>query len=141
MEIKKETHNSIIEKIKSLSDERKLELLNRYSSSDSFSLQYKVVLQLLKDDPVLEKVQDIISSPSFFNKEKAINAYTQSNNVSTKKEYNIITDENMIEKSNIKKESDKFSNMLEKALKTRNMESPSKNIIRPISTTIYTPKI
>lgn len=142
MENKKEMYDSIIDKVKSLPPEKKMELIKKYVSMGDFSVEYKVVLRLLKDDPILENINTIKSTLSVQGSGNGIKAYTQAQNPETKKEYGNMQEQ--VEKTVNKetnKDSQKFSSMLEKALHKKNTDYLDKHQTNSISPNIYTPKI
>lgn len=141
MENNKEMYNSIVDKIKSLTPEKKMELVKKYASIGEFSVEYKVVLNLLKDDLILEKVNN--NNPSLsVSSSNAIKAYTQPQNTELKKEYGNIQDQvQETVKKEIQKDNHKFSNMLEKALHKKTNDYLEKQQSPSISPNIYTPKI
>lgn len=142
MENKKEMYDSIVDKIKSLPPEKKMELIKKYVSMGDFAVEYKVVLRLLKDDPILENINTIKSTLSVQGNGSGIKAYTQAQNPEPKKEYGNIKEQ--VEKTVNKethKDSQKFSSMLEKALHNKNTDYLDKHQTHSISPNIYTPKI
>lgn len=141
MENKKEMYDSIVDKIKSLTPEKKMELVKKYASMGEFPVEYKVVLKLLKDDPILENVNN--NNPTLLvSSSNAIKAYTQPQNTELKKEYGNIQEqiEEVINKE-IPKDNQKFSKMLEKALHKKSTDYLEKHQTHSISPNIYTPKI